>query len=346
MLIAANRGAGQNLGFPDVCNTPAGPATVPIPYPNLALNAQATGFANKVIMRGMNALNLGSQIPMTSGDEAGVAHPTIKGASRYTTGNPKVFLEGLPAVTLTSPTTGNNMNNGVGVVAVPSAVNVFFTLLPETECPAGETRLMTPEQRQAHEARVERCTVKLQHHRGAIGIVRLPTFARDVPAQLFTLVRAANPLAGLVLDLRGNPGGDLDAAIELADDFLPRDVAIVTLVGSDGDHELRRSRREPVYAMPLALAVDRSTASAAELFVGALQAHGRGVVVGEPTFGKGSVQTFSRFPIRDRSVYETCARWLLPNERELAERGILPDQRMAPSSAVEAAIRALRPSSC
>src|SRR6185369_4154314 len=127
MLPAANKGVGMNIGFPDVCLTPAGPAVVPIPYPNMAMNAMAAPFVPTILLGFMPALNLGSTIPMTMGDEGGVAHPFFKQMGRYTMGNPKVLLQGLPAITLTSPTSGNNMNNPVGAVLVPSVTTVFFT---------------------------------------------------------------------------------------------------------------------------------------------------------------------------------------------------------------------------
>ena len=91
MLPASNRGAGQNIGFPDVCLTPAPPAPpVPVPYPNIGMNAQALGFSPIVKVSMVNALNMGSTISMTSGDEAGAAHPTIKGQGKWTMGNPIV----------------------------------------------------------------------------------------------------------------------------------------------------------------------------------------------------------------------------------------------------------------
>src|SRR3954470_22036334 len=110
MLPASNRGAGMNMGFPDVCNTVVGPATVPIPYPNIAMNAQASPFSPNVKITMMSALNMASRIPMTSGDEAGTAHPMVKQAGAYTMGNPIVDINNMPAINLTCPTTGNNMN--------------------------------------------------------------------------------------------------------------------------------------------------------------------------------------------------------------------------------------------
>ena len=69
MLPASNRGAGMNVGFPDVCLTPAAPSPIPIPYPNFAMNAQAAPFATSVFISMMNALNMASMIPVTTGDE-------------------------------------------------------------------------------------------------------------------------------------------------------------------------------------------------------------------------------------------------------------------------------------
>ena len=131
MLPASNRGVGMNIGFPDVCLTPAAPVPIPIPYPNLAMNVQAVPFAVKVMFTMMNALNMGSKIPITMGDEAGSAHPLFKQMGQFTMGNPKVMLEGLPGINLACPTTGNMMNNPIGLVAVPS-VTGGSTKLPWT----------------------------------------------------------------------------------------------------------------------------------------------------------------------------------------------------------------------
>ena len=115
MLPASNRGAGMSMGFPDVCNTPAGPVTVPVPYPNIAMNAMAAPFSPNVLLTMMPALNTGSIIPMTSGDEPGVAHPTIKGPCRYTMITPEATspppppisprTSFLPASSSTAPST-------------------------------------------------------------------------------------------------------------------------------------------------------------------------------------------------------------------------------------------------
>src|SRR5262245_54527942 len=127
MRPAVAAGDGKNLGFPDVCNTPVGPATVPMPYPNMGSHAMATGFSPNVFLCFRNALKLDSVILMTSGDEAGSAHPTIKGEGRFTAGDPVVHINHLPGIALGCPTTGNKMNNGLGAVLKSCITTVFFT---------------------------------------------------------------------------------------------------------------------------------------------------------------------------------------------------------------------------
>ena len=124
MLIAALRGPGMNMGMPDPCATP--PLGVPVPYPNIGMHVQASPFALKTKIRGLSALTMMSKITMTSGMEAGAMHPLLKQMGGFTTGFPKLTMEGAPVVSLTSQTTGNMMNNGVGLSATPDPSNVFY----------------------------------------------------------------------------------------------------------------------------------------------------------------------------------------------------------------------------
>jgi carboxyl-terminal processing protease len=132
-------------------------------------------------------------------------------------------------------------------------------------------------------------------------------------------------LEGLVLDLRHNPGGLLEQAVKVADRFL-FDGVIVTTKGRGGRHaEVERAHAkdtEPNY--PIMLLVDGGTASASEIVAGALQDHGRAVVIGTSTFGKGSVQTV--IELEDGSgVKLTIARYYTPSGRSIQEKGIVPD---------------------
>lgn len=331
MLPAANKGAGMNIGFPDVCLTPAGPAVVPIPYPNLAMNAQATPFSPVVKVTMVSALNLGSKIPMTSGDEAGSAHPLVKQMGAYTMGNPIVFIDKLPAVHLTCPTTGNGMNNGLGAALVPSVTNVFYTLAPNgPRESSGRTweRDLDFEALTALEDALSRGLAEHGLDADGIGQVRIAAFSPHVPGQMHALLRAYAEagLRGLIVDLAGCPGGDVSASLALLADFLPEGARLAVRVDADGDETTLRSRTRAPYPWPLAVLMDGDTASAAELFAAGLASHGRAVLVGERTYGKSAAQAVVTDPDgRPRS--HTAATFCGPRGEVVEGIGVSPDLR-------------------
>jgi carboxyl-terminal processing protease len=130
---------------------------------------------------------------------------------------------------------------------------------------------------------------------------------------------------GLVLDLRNNPGGLLDQAARVADRFLPSGVIVTTEGRGKRNVEVERAREkgtEPAY--PMIVLVNKGTASASEIVAGALQDHGRAVIMGTQTFGKGSVQTV--IELEDGSGLKlTVARYFTPKHRSIQELGITPD---------------------
>src|SRR5262249_4425697 len=142
-----------------------------------------------------------------------------------------------------------------------------------------------------------------------------PVFSACTPARAHAAIRAleAQGASSLVLDLRGNPGGELTGAIELAGDFLGERRIVATLVDSEGDATVHRAGVEASYGMPLVVLVDGATASAAELFAGALQRHGRAVLVGAPTFGKGVAQRFEPSQHGDGFAPAVVASIVLPD---------------------------------
>jgi carboxyl-terminal processing protease len=169
---------------------------------------------------------------------------------------------------------------------------------------------------------------KLYDHR--FGYVKIKNFQDRTDAYLKKALdglraQSGGPLAGVVLDLRHNPGGLLEQAVKVADRFLYEGV-IVTTKGRGGKHvEVERAHpkdTEPSY--PMIVLVDGGTASASEIVAGALQDHGRAVVMGTQTFGKGSVQTV--IELEDGSGLKlTIARYYTPNGRSIQEKGITPD---------------------
>ena len=148
----------------------------------------------------------------------------------------------------------------------------------------------------------------------------------DARAQLGGQIR------GLVLDLRNNPGGLLDQAVRVSDVFLTSGVIVTTAGRGRRNVEVERAHEkdtEPNY--PVIVLVNRGTASASEIVAGALQDHGRAVIMGTATFGKGSVQTI--IELEDGSGLKlTVARYYTPKNRSIQERGITPDVVVADAS--------------
>jgi carboxyl-terminal processing protease len=145
----------------------------------------------------------------------------------------------------------------------------------------------------------------------------------DVIAGLARL-RSKGALGVLILDLRGNPGGLLDQAVHVADLFLDSGT-IATIRGRRGSIEEQVAHAPGTWTgFPIVCLVDQQSASAAEILAGALQDHRRAVMVGLPTYGKGSVQTF--FDLEDGSGLKlTTARYYTPSGRSLEGKGITPD---------------------
>jgi carboxyl-terminal processing protease len=337
MLPASNKGVGMNIGFPDVCLTPVGPAVVPIPYPNFALNAMAVPFSPVVKVTMMPALNMGSKIPMTMGDEPGVAHPMFKQTGAYTMGNPIVYVDKLPAINLLCPTTGNNMNDALGAVLVPSVTNVLYTLAPVTPMGAADRAAARSFDRPMSLADLEQLAQRLEGPgrepvraellRDGVGYLAIHVFSAAVPALVYSALQALEAAGArrLLLDLRGNPGGELHAFLELAGDFLPLGALLVTMEDTDGDRTAYRSRRAQSYRHPVGILVDQATASAAELFAGCLKSHGRAVLVGETTYGKGAGQRLLPAQEGPGAHAATAASFTLPHGEEVEGHGVSPD---------------------
>ncbi|MFP8778764.1 S41 family peptidase [Hydrogenophaga sp. RWCD_12] len=167
----------------------------------------------------------------------------------------------------------------------------------------------------------------------------------DFAKKVEDLYKADPKLKGLVLDLRNDPGGLLDAAVALSAAFLPENVTVVSTNGQLADskftytaapqHYLRRGGPDPVArlskvtngalkSVPLVVLVNEGSASASEIVAGALQDHKRGIILGSQTFGKGSVQTVR--PLGpDTGLKLTTARYYTPGGKSIQAKGIVPD---------------------
>jgi carboxyl-terminal processing protease len=152
----------------------------------------------------------------------------------------------------------------------------------------------------------------------------------DMTQALTTLSEQMGGLQGLVLDLRGNPGGLLEQAIQISDEFLT-DGTIVTTVGSAGKYRkpypAYKKGTQPNY--PIVVLTSSSSASASEIVAGALKNHDRAIVVGDTTFGKGSVQVM--YELQDGSALKlTIAQYLTPGDLSIQSVGVTPDIQLQP----------------
>jgi carboxyl-terminal processing protease len=188
-----------------------------------------------------------------------------------------------------------------------------------------------------------------------IALVRLASFDDDAGRELKAALRDAREQGAqaIVLDLRNNPGGLLDQAIEVASQFLPEGTTVLLEEDRDGQRETTGARDGGVaLELPLVVLVNEGSASSAEIVSGALQAAGRATLVGETTFGTGTVLTPYRLSDGSRLLLGT-QQWLTPDGRQIRGQGIEPDERVAlpdevaplsPAEAVELGAGELRES--
>ena len=188
---------------------------------------------------------------------------------------------------------------------------------------------------QPFEVTLKRAIIQLQSVRTEVleegfGYARISQFQSGTAVSLRRKLEhlaetAGGSLAGLILDLRNNPGGVLDAAVEVSDLFL-REGVIVFTQGRAADAGLTfdATPHDALDGAPLVVLVNGGSASASEIVAGALQDHGRALILGQQTFGKGSVQTI--LPMNNGAALKlTTARYYTPSKRSIQATGITPD---------------------
>lgn len=183
---------------------------------------------------------------------------------------------------------------------------------------------------------------------GSVGHISVNEFSRDVGSDVFAAfeglkVKSGGKLTGLVLDLRRNPGGSLDEAVALSDLFLSNGRIVSQRGRARGESQVYDAesvfRGDMAKGLPIVVLIDEGSASASEIVAGALQDHRRAVIMGEKSFGKGSVQTL--LPLgRDAALKLTTARYFTPSGHSVQEGGISPDIRVPQLSDPDLAKRA------
>jgi len=178
-------------------------------------------------------------------------------------------------------------------------------------------------------------TIETELRADGIFVIRLYSFSANSPDlfrnALRDFVRTGSDK--LILDLRGNPGGFLEASVDMASWFLPTGKVVVNESYRDSEEPVvHRSRGYDIFSSKLKMVVliDRGSASAAEILAGALSEHGVAKLIGATSFGKGSVQELLRIT-PDSSLKVTVAQWLTPNGNSISAAGLKPDIEVIPT---------------
>ena len=219
-------------------------------------------------------------------------------------------------------TTGMDVEEIVKRLRGASGTNVILTI-SRNDRPPFDVRLTR--------AIIHVVSVKSELKGDNIGYVRITAFTESTAPELATAIsrlkdRANGRLNGLILDLRNDPGGLLDAAVEVAADFIDGGVVVTTRgrTGQD-DHVYRApAASDLLRGTPIVVLINSASASAAEIVAGALQDHHRATVMGTRSFGKGSVQTI--IPLEGQGALRlTTALYYTPSGRSIQGQGIAPD---------------------
>ncbi|MGU9956369.1 MAG: S41 family peptidase [Arenicellales bacterium WSBS_2016_MAG_OTU3] len=217
---------------------------------------------------------------------------------------------------------GMSLNDVVGKMRGKPGSSIKLTIVRE-----GEGKALTYE---IERAEIKITSVKSQILEDGFGYVRITQFqvatAENLRKALSKLKKKNNdPLSGLVLDLRNNPGGILNGAVAVSDAFLREGLIVSTRGrGADSDIKFTATPNDYIDGAPLVVLVNGGSASASEIVAGALQDHKRAIIMGTRTFGKGSVQTI--LPMSNGAALKiTTARYYTPNDRSIQAKGIVPD---------------------
>ena len=248
-----------------------------------------------------------------------------------------VFLEPIPG----NPAAAAGILSGDELLAIDGeAVTPELTVQQVAELVRGEKgtivvlTVLHPGETEPVDIAIERGDIlipsvsyRLLRENDQVGYIQLTRFSGESANEIETAVLdlQSQGATQLILDLRGNGGGLLDAAVSVADHFLVGGPVLFQQSRSDGERVYEASDETLAPDIPLMILVDGGTASSSEILAGALQDRGRALLVGStPTFGKGSVQLV--YDLSDgSSVHVTASRWFTPNHHQLDRQGLEPD---------------------
>lgn len=183
-------------------------------------------------------------------------------------------------------------------------------------------------------------SVKNEIKEDSIVYIRISSFTEDVDKSVSEAITKAkkklkNKLLGIVIDVRNNPGGLLDQAVDVSDLFLEKGEIVSTRSRNEPDTvKYMANEGDIAKGLPIVVIINEGSASASEILAGALQDHHRAIILGEKSFGKGSVQTV--IPLRDYGAMRlTTARYYTPSGRSIQAKGIEPDVEVKPAKIEE-----------
>jgi carboxyl-terminal processing protease len=215
--------------------------------------------------------------------------------------------------------TGIDANLVIRRVLGPAGSTVKLTIAREGEVELLEFEIVRAE--------IEVPSVQSEMLDGNIGYIQLFSFSNETSSDLRNAIDDLNDqdMQSLILDLRGNGGGFLFSAIDVASEFIDDGLILTERFGDGTQETYEANGRGQATDIPLVVLVDGGSASASEIVAGAIQDYERGVLVGETTFGKGSVQNWIPLSDEQGAVRVTVARWYTPNDRQIHEEGLVPD---------------------
>lgn len=213
--------------------------------------------------------------------------------------------------------TGQDLNTVVAEIRGKKNTKVNVTVLRN-----GEKIDLSIERRE-----VEMDTVEYKMLDNGVGYLYISEFDGVTTNQVENAIKdlLSQGMTSIVVDLRDNPGGRLDVVEDIMDMFLPKDKLLMYMEYKSGERKDSYSRTEGLIPdMPMTVLINQNSASASELFTGAIQSYERGTIVGVTSFGKGIVQSI--FPLEDGTALKlTTAKYYLPNGENIHKEGIIPD---------------------
>ncbi|MEP5763907.1 MAG: S41 family peptidase [Halieaceae bacterium] len=217
------------------------------------------------------------------------------------------------------PVKGMTLNEAIEIMRGPKGSKIEMTIAREGRQPFDLT---------LERDIIRTASVRERWLEPGYAYVRIAQFQRrtgDDVAKALTTLREEEELKGIVLDLRNNPGGVLRASVDVADQFLDGGTVVYTEGRLDNSQtRYNATPQDKTDGVPVVVLINGGSASASEIVAGALQDHRRAVVMGTPSFGKGSVQTI--LPLsEERAIKLTTALYFTPNGRSIQAQGIVPD---------------------